>query len=45
LIALVCLWRESILCQQAPLHMAILRNFGTTIAGFPKIIAKAICKY
>ncbi len=44
LIALVCLWRESILCQQFPLHNAIQKHFKTSIAGFPQVIVKALQK-
>jgi hypothetical protein len=44
LIAIVCLWRESILCQQFPLHNAIQKHFKTSIAGFPQVIVKALQK-
>lgn len=42
LIGLVCLWRESIICQQLQLHAAIHRLFRTSISSFPKAIAKAM---
>jgi hypothetical protein len=44
LTALVCLWRESILCQQSLLHMLILRHLRTSVAGFPQTIVKALQK-
>lgn len=40
LIALVCLWRESILCQHYSLHIAILKQLKTSAAGFQNAIAK-----
>lgn len=42
LIALVCLWRESILCQQSALYKAILEHFSTSITGFPKAICRVL---
>lgn len=45
LIALVGLWRESLICQQFILHTAIIRQFKTSTTGFPKAIAKTMLDY
>lgn len=44
LIAIVCLWRESILCQQSPLYKAVFGHFKTSVAGFPEAIVKVLLK-
>ena len=44
LIAIVCLWRESILSQQPPLHTAIMRYSKATISSFPARIVRAMQK-
>jgi hypothetical protein len=42
LIALACLWRESIICQQPLLYRAIIKQLRTSATNFPKAIAKKI---
>lgn len=44
LIALACLWRESILCQQSLVHKTIVGHFKTSAATFPQTIVKALKK-
>lgn len=47
LIALACLWRESIICQQYSLHISIVKHFKTSGNKFPEVLAKKMlgCKY